>query len=86
MITAQALTQVGLTSIVATNLPAHAWPGGYPLFYLDLDNHGAVCASCATRIAQDDPHAAIVACDINWEDDTLYCDECNSKIPCAYQD
>lgn len=26
----------------------------------------------------------VVACDINWEDPSLYCDECNVRIPSAY--
>jgi hypothetical protein len=30
------------------NLPAFAWPGGYPIFYLCADN-GILCPQCANK-------------------------------------
>ena len=74
-------------------LPAYAWPGGYPLFYVCADN-GVLCPSCANRengsIAdtdrkkQDDPQWLIVDSSVNWEDDSLFCDHCNARIESAY--
>jgi len=64
-------------------LPAYAWPGGYPLFY--LNNHNDVlCPNCANN--HEDFDETIVAYDVNWEDATLYCDHCNEYIDPAYLD
>jgi hypothetical protein len=66
-------------------LPAYAWPGGYPLFY--LDNHGSVlCADCATDTLDDEYSAELVACDINYEEPLMYCDQCDKHIEPAYGD
>jgi hypothetical protein len=40
------------------NLPAYAWPGGYPLYYLCADN-GVLCPQCAnmeSAVRQADQH------------------------------
>lgn len=75
---------------------AYAWPGGYPLYLLCADG-GTLHFDCARKnvrriisaIADKakgyrDPQWECVACDINWEDSDLYCDECNGKIESAY--
>lgn len=67
---------------------AYAWPGGYPIFYLCADN-GVLCPNCANENAHldtgmDDKQWHVVASDINWEDDALYCDNCNDQIESAY--
>ena len=61
-------------------LTSHAWPGGYPVFYLDTESN-VICSDCANKkeITPD-----IVAADINYEDDSLYCDECCKRIESAY--
>lgn len=79
-------------------LDAYAWPGGYPLFYLVADN-GVLCPACAngengseaftaedvnSGRAAEDEQWRIVACDANWEDESLYCDHCNKRIESAY--
>ena len=65
-------------------LPAYAWPGGYPLFYITKDN-AVFCASCANEVTEDsNPEDEIVAHDANWEDDNLNCEMCEKRIPSAY--
>lgn len=67
----------------------YAWPGGYPIFYLCADG-GVLCPKCANdNIAlTTDPDAEkdwrIVASDINYEDDWLFCSHCNKLIESAY--
>ena len=62
-------------------LPAFAWPGGYPLFYLDSENN-VLCPKCAND--NDEYSAQLIDCDANWEDPLLYCDHCSERIPSAY--
>lgn len=42
-----------LTRTSDNKLPAYAWPGGYPIIYIDRDC-SVLCADCATK-ALDDP-------------------------------
>jgi hypothetical protein len=62
-------------------LPAYAWPGGYPMYYLDKCGN-ALCPKCANR--EVDQSQEPVAHGINWEDADLYCDDCNARIESAY--
>ena len=62
-------------------LSAHAWPGGYPLFYLDCEN-SVLCPKCANRDV--DQAQAPTACDVNYEDDSLFCEDCGYRIESAY--
>jgi hypothetical protein len=75
-------------------LPAYAWPGGYPLYYLCGDN-GILCPECANKesaVREGDEHPdypdydqwRIVAADVNWEDSSLTCDNCSKGIESAY--
>lgn len=75
--------------------PAYAWPGGYPIFYVTKDN-SALCPDCANRkngslaTEIEDPEDSyqkqwlLVAADINYENQNLYCDHCNKQIESAY--
>lgn len=63
-------------------LPAYAWPGGYPLFYLDKHDN-VLCPRCANEQDPDGDDAPVVG-DANWEDPSLYCDECSERIESAY--
>ena len=71
-------------------LQEYAWPGGYPLYYLDSEN-SVLCPECA-RVAdmgeerESLPQFAPVAYGINWEDASLDCDECGERIESAYAD
>lgn len=71
---------------------SYAWPGGYPKFAITADG-GCLCHKCtkdnakliiaATR-QEFDRGWAVVAVEINWEDDSLYCDNCGNLIESAY--
>ena len=70
-------------------LPAYAWPGGYPMYYVTSD--GAVCVPSVLTIPEDPIHEdgqsdgwKVEAYDINYEDASLYCDHCNKRIESAY--
>ena len=63
------------------SLPAYAWPGGYQMFYLDEGNC-VLCPDCANKDGYADE---VVAYDINWEDDNLYCDDCSKQIEASYK-
>lgn len=72
-------------------LPAYAWPGGYPIFYLTADG-GSLCAACANGengSEASEEHDApadwrLDASDVNWEDPALCCDHCGARIESAY--
>lgn len=61
--------------------PAYAWPGGYPLFYLDKQNN-CLCPECASR--EVDQSQEVIACDVHWEGDAITCDDCGRQIESAY--
>jgi len=65
-------------------LDAFAWPGGYPIIYLDKEN-SVLCAKCATKSLNDEDDKP-VACDVYYEGPTLQCDGCNADIESAYGD
>lgn len=62
-------------------LSSWAWPGGYPIYYLDKENN-CLCPDCANRDV--DQSQDVIAADINWEDQTLHCDDCSKQIESAY--
>ena len=68
-------------------LPKYSSVGCYPLFYLDGEN-SVLCADCANESDNDDELDKFrpVACDANWEDPSLYCDQCSTRIESAYAD
>ena len=75
-------------AVEVLRLPTDANPrrftdiGCYPLFY--LDSQGSVlCPRCAGT-AEGDHGEQMAACDINWEDPDLFCDECSERIESAY--
>jgi len=67
-------------------LPEFAWPGGYPILYLDKEN-SVLCAKCANTLdtveedwSDDKPTAYF----IYWEGPAEICEECNCDIESAY--
>ena len=62
-------------------LPYHAWPGLYPLFYMDKQGN-VLCPTCANRDV--DQEAEVIDYDANWEGENLYCDDCGYRIESAY--
>lgn len=59
-------------------LPAYAWPGGYPMFYVAKDS-SVLCPTCANQETEN-----IEAGDANWEDPDMHCDQCTRRIESAY--
>jgi hypothetical protein len=66
--------------------------GGYPKFWLTSDggtlSYGA-CRSHAALIARairdnNSEGWRVVACDINWEDPEMYCEDTGERIESAY--
>ncbi len=70
-----------------SGLDSYSFPGCYPLFYLDAEN-SALCPSCATKALADYicPAFRPVTAGINYEDTSLYCDQCSKVIESAYGD
>lgn len=70
-------------------LPSWAWPGGYPILYVDGDNE-TLCADCATVVLdQEDPFPAShrpTTWFIHYEGPPEYCARCNKEIESAYGD
>lgn len=62
-------------------LPAFAWPGGYPLFYVTEQNT-ILCPEHAS-VESDYNDELISAVDVNWEDPELYCEH-GERIESAY--
>ena len=73
-----------------------AWPGGYPMF-LYMTDGGCICPKCVTenrgQIYLESISGKLgvnewrlVCPEINWEDTSLYCDNCNEQIEYAYGD
>lgn len=68
----------------------YVWPGGYPLFYITKDC-SVLCPKCCNgnkELLNDehDPQWFVIAYEVNWEDEELYCDHCNEKIESAYSE
>lgn len=59
------------------DLPAYAWPGGYPVYYIDKQDN-VICPKCANRDVDDSQ--AVVAYVINWEGDPITCNNCGALI------
>ena len=62
-------------------LPTYAWPGGYPLHYIDKQSN-VLCPECANH--EIDDSQAVIGYDINWEDESMFCDDCGKHIEAAY--
>lgn len=70
---------------------SHAWPGGYPMFYVMGDGE-ALCPQCVQSNAAQIQSAGeysdsswdVVGASINWEDSELTCDHCGLRIESAY--
>lgn len=71
-------------------LDYYAWPGGYPLYYVTKDS-GVLCPKCVNdnlELLSDeyDPQWYVIGYEINYEDNSLYCDHCSERIESAYGD
>jgi hypothetical protein len=70
----------------------YAWPGGYPLVLVTADG-GCLCYKCIKaewRIicgeSFDNTSCGfrISGVDVNWENNSLYCDHCGERIESAH--
>ncbi len=78
-------TQAKMTTLeVKRELRAgpYAWPGGYPKYFVTCD--GAALSFDAMRERFRYEAGAVHRVDVNWEDDSLYCDHTGERIPSAY--
>lgn len=69
-------------------LPAYAWPGGYPMVYMAKDN-GILCPKCANAYkAEKDNEEQLkpVGYFIHYEGTPEQCEHCNAFIESAYGD
>lgn len=73
----------------------YAWPGGYPMYFITADGAALSWAAAKERrgeivraIASQDTRSGwcITGADVNWEDESLYCDHTGDKIESAYGD
>lgn len=78
-------------------MPAYAWPGGYPMYYL-MEDGDTLCPDCANGengslayIVSEDADRAkyhdgwgIVGQDIHWEGEAFICCHCGKRIDSAY--
>ena len=76
---------------VGAELPAYAWPGGYPLVYI-LKDGATLCPECVNGAngsdarVQDDAQWNVVAVDVYWEGPVMACDHCGASLESAYGD
>lgn len=69
----------------------YAWPGGYPLYLICADSE-ALCFDCAKTeykslargMRDHDKQWTVLGCEINYEDNDLFCAHCNQQIESAY--
>ncbi len=68
-------------------LPAFAWPGGYPIYYL-ADDGEALCPDCANlpeaHEGGDGDGWRLEGQGVHWEGEPLSCAHCNREIESAY--
>lgn len=70
----------------------YAWPGGYNQVLITADG-GALCADCvkaewrlicAESFDNSSCGFRVSGVDVNWENDSLFCDHCGARIESAY--
>jgi len=65
-------------------LPSFAFPGGYPLIYMDSAGDN-LCPDCANAVTLVSGLAfLIVRCYAHYEGGPIQCDECSALIESAY--
>lgn len=64
-------------------LPAYAWPGGYPLYYIDAESN-VLCPECAAN--NDEMAPPVIEYDEHLEGAPLQCNQCSQEIESAYGD
>lgn len=70
----------------------YAWPGGYPLYFITDDgaaisfnsaryNRRLILQSISQKL---NDGWRIIGVEVNWEDESLTCDDTGEQIPSAY--
>lgn len=71
-------------------LPAHAWPGGYPIVYHVLENGHhtgeVVCPDCANMAVTEECSWSVWGYETFMEGPVEQCTNCNKEIESAYGD
>lgn len=73
----------------------YAWPGGYPKYFVMgdgeamsfsavRDNFKEICRAMLCQWGNRD--CQVIECEINWEDDALYCAHTGERIESAYSE
>lgn len=71
----------------------YAWPGGYPLYFICSDGEALSFDSVIKEYKQvlrdvknkeNNYGWRVIACDVNWEDDNLFCAHSGKRIEPAY--
>ena len=75
------ITYVGADNLTDGKLPAYAWPGGYPLYYV-TEQANVLCPEHA-NVENEFDDELITNGDVNWEDADLYCAH-GHRIESAY--
>jgi hypothetical protein len=83
-----------IKTAIRTASEGYAFPGGYPL-YLVMRDGSAICPNCVREsfrtLYRDSmesygPSFEVDSAQVNWEDNTLFCDNCGRRIEPAYSD
>ena len=81
-----------IKTAIRTAASGYAWPGGYPVFLLMRDG-GTICPDCVRKMYRTllrdtltsyGPSFEVDSAQVNWEDNTLFCDNCGHWIEPAY--
>jgi hypothetical protein len=71
----------------------YAWPGGYPMYFIANDGEALSFESVLDQLKQvmrevktKDARSGwrVIACEINWEDENLFCAQSGKRIESAY--
>jgi len=69
-----------LPKLADGRLESYAWPGGYPIYYLDGES-SVLCPGCAQHSLEDSiPHFQPQAFGVLYEAESLLCDQCSKEI------
>ena len=64
-------------------LASYAWPGGYPLMYLDADGM-LLCPDCANKDPDEWYTRPIADVGVHWEGPPEQCEDCGQLVASAY--
>lgn len=81
MTSSPAASSAGTSAPGVSPLPRVAWPGAYPILYIQTAEAVELCPDCAwTAVCNDEP----VEQDVYWEGPPVPCADCGEPIESAY--